>query len=213
MQSREFKERLRGGIAQTLTDMFSIFLRAASISVMVALPLLGKDLDPIERALASPDETLVAYTTPQGIATDVNGKEYGYGTKLYVRLTGNAKDGVLLLNNDRWMAAQWGPHSHLLGIEDHSDGHISEVYVYEIEAHGIGSSPVCKLVFRAPENGYDVKWFIEGWGMPHRTIRLRKEWIRHPVDSAGKIDFSLNLGTKTEARSFVIGTKPLPPPQ
>jgi hypothetical protein len=174
---------------------------------MVSLPLFAKDLYPIKGSLPSPDGTLVAYATPQGTATDVNGKKYAYGTKLYVRMAGTAKDGTLLLNNDRWMAAQWGPHSRLLGVEDHTDGHISEVYVYEVAAGGTGSKPACTLVFQAPGNGYDVQWFIEGWDMPHRTIRLRKEWIRHPVDSAGKIDFSYKLGGNTEVRSFVIGTK------
>ena len=49
--------------------------------------------------------------------------------------------------------------------------------------------------------------------MRHRTILLRKDWIQHSVDSAGRTDFSFNLGDRSEVRSFVIGTAPLPPPE
>jgi hypothetical protein len=178
---------------------------------MASLPLSAKDLDAIKGSLPSPDGTVIAFKSPQGYATDVHGQKYAYGTKLYVRNAGGSKDGELLLTNDRWMAAQWGPHSHLLGIEDHSDGHVSEVYVYEVTASRTASPPVCKLVFHSPENRYDVKWLIEGWDIPRRTIRLRKEWLRHPVDSSGQTDFSHNLGSKTEIRPFTISTKSIPP--
>ena len=99
------------------------------------------------------------------------------------------------------MAAQWAPHSHLLGVEDHVDGHISTVCVFEIS--GVQDSPLpdCRLVFESPDSAYDVQWFIQGWDASRRIIHLRRDEIVHAQN--GKQSF---ISTK---KSFVMGTAAL----
>jgi hypothetical protein len=190
----------------------SHYFRTAGICValFVSFFAFGDDLDSIDGPLLSPDGTLEVYKLPEGTSKDVNGNDLPYGTKLFVRRRGSSRPGILLLENARWMAAQWAPRSNLLGVENHWDGHASQVYVYELSVKG-GSQPVePKLVFRSPDNGYDVKWFIEGWDVSHRIIRLRKDAYVHPKDGSGQEDFSENRGSTSLHHSFVIGTKPLP---
>jgi hypothetical protein len=137
--------------------------------------LVGKDLDAIDHPLLSPDGFLEVYWLPEGVSNDVNGKPYDYGTKLFLRPKGSRRDGILLRENSRWMAVQWSPNSTLLGVEDHWDGHASEVYVYEITLSPDRKMMIERQVFHSPENAYDLKWFIEGWNVPKRMILLRRE--------------------------------------
>jgi hypothetical protein len=170
---------------------------------------LGKDLDEFRGPLRSPDKTLEAYSLPEGTSKDVHGVAFPYGIKLFVRQTGSGKPSVLVEENARWMAAQWAPHSNLLAVENHTDGHACRVDVYEFVLKGSPPSLECAAVFHSPDDDYDVKWYIEGWDPTRRVIRLRKDELYHPQDPSGQKDFSSNLGFTSIQKSFRIGTKPL----
>jgi hypothetical protein len=174
------------------------------VALFVSFFAFGDDLEPLRGPLLSPDGTLEVYELPEGMNKDVNGHDVPYGTKLFIRRHGLNSPGILLLENARWMAAQWAPHSHLLGVENHTDSHASQVDVYEPRVQDGSQSLECKLVFRSPDNGYDIMWFIESWDVTHRIIHLGKDEI---VLSK---DFSHNLGFTSTHHTFVIGTKPLP---
>ena len=156
--------------------------------------------------LQSPNHLFEVYTAPEGTDQDVNGASYDYGTKLYLRGAGTHVQGALLRENSRWMQAQWCPHTGLLGVEDHSDGHESQVYVYEValsaDRHGI----VYKLVFHSPDNAYDRQWFIEGWEPSQRIIHLRLEQRNHD-----DLDFQKDWpkGLVIRHVSYAIGTTAL----
>jgi hypothetical protein len=94
---------------------------------------------------------------------DVNGHVEGCGTKLFIRLRDQKGSGDLLRENGRWIAAKWSPDSNFIGVEDHWDGHASEVYVYKVTASAEHRFNV-RLVFHTPENAYDLQWYIERWG-------------------------------------------------
>ena len=156
--------------------------------------------------LQSPNHLFEVYTAPEGTDQDVNGASYDYGTKLYLRAAGSRAPGALLRENSRWMQAQWCPHSGLLGVEDHWDGHASQVYVYEVALSADRHSIVYKLVFHSLDNAYDRQWFIEGWEPSQRIIHLRLEQRGHD-----DLDFEKNWpkGLVTRHASYVIGTTAL----
>jgi hypothetical protein len=139
----------------------------------------AKDLEALDHPLFSPNGLFEVYWAPEGKAKDVNGNLYDYGTKLFLRRIGGRGQGVLLRENARWMAARWFPNSTLLGVEDHWDGHVSDVYVYEVTISADHQNVIEKQVFRSPESGYDLRWFIETWIPSKHTICLRREQRTH----------------------------------
>jgi hypothetical protein len=182
-------------------------LRIGGFVLTAAFFASGKDLDSLDAPLLSPNGILEVYRVPEGVDKDANGKEESYGTKLFIRKSGSKRSGILLRENARWMAAQWAPHSNLLGIEDHRDGHVSEVYIYEVNLESNSQLPECTLVFHAPNNGYDVQWFIEGWDTVRHIVHLRREEIRHLKSASGEEDFSSNQGRVLSHHSYVINIK------
>jgi hypothetical protein len=150
-------------------------LKTLSI-LLFLLPCLAaaKDLDAVWQSVQSPNGLFEVYRLPDYMAEDVNGKVDGYGTKLFLRKRGDHGQGILLRENGRWMAAQWSPDSRLLGVEDHWDGHASEIYAYKVTLSTDGKTS-SHLIFHTPENAYDLKWFIEGWGPGKSLLRLRRE--------------------------------------
>ena len=151
--------------------MFRILL---ILMMLLTRPAAAEDLKAISDPLASPNGQLEVYRLPEGMDKDVNGNNYGYGTKLFLRIHGDQNHEILLRENDRWMAVEWSPDSRLLAIEDHWDGHASEIYVYKVSISFDGKLQQ-RLVFHTPENTYDLKWFIEGWGPNNGILRLRRE--------------------------------------
>jgi len=149
------------------------------------------------KPIPSSDGHFEAHSTSEDLTPDAHG-EY-YGEKLYVRVRGSKENGVLLRENSRYMEIQWGPQSHLLGIEDHWDGHSCGVYVYAISTEVRSGHIQYKLVFESPHNEYDRIWIIEGWDMPHHTIRLKCEG-RYQPEGRGGYEFE---------KSFPIGTRAL----
>jgi hypothetical protein len=140
------------------------------------LPCLAaaEDLGAVDQPVPSPNGLFEVYRLPEGTDKDVNGKIYGYGTKLFVRLGHSQSQGILLRENTRWMAAQWSPDSNLIGVEDHWDGHASQIYVYKVTASADRKATV-QQVFHTPENAYDLQWYIEGWGPSKNLLHLRRD--------------------------------------
>jgi hypothetical protein len=133
----------------------------------------AKDLKALFQPLLSPDGVFEVYWLPEGSDKDVDGNSENYGSKILLRRRGDSHQGKLLRENTRWMAALWAPDSKLIAIEDHWDGHASEVYVYEA---GIGKDQALwsREIFHTPENAYDLQWFIEDWE-PNHVLHLRRE--------------------------------------
>jgi hypothetical protein len=150
-------------------------LKALSILlVLLSCVAAAKDLDAVVRPVSSPNGLLEVYHMSEGTDKDVNGNPYDYGTKLLLRRHGQQNQGLLLQENGRWMGALWSPDSRLVAIEDHWDGHASEIYVYKVTLT-TDNKVSSHLVFHTPENAYDLKWFIEGWGPSENLLHLRRE--------------------------------------
>jgi hypothetical protein len=149
------------------------------------------------KPVPSPDGLFEAHSTPENLTPDIHGDFYG--EKLYVRKCGSNENGVLLRENSRYMEIQWAPRSHLLGVEDHWDGHSCGVYVYAISTEIKSGHIQYKLVFQSPNNDYDRIWTIVGWDMRRRTIHLKCD-RRYQPEGSGGYEFD---------RFFVIGTRAL----
>jgi hypothetical protein len=164
---------------------------------------IGDDLDAINHSCLSPNGHFEVYRLPEGTGKDANDSLYDYGTKLFLRLCGSKKIGILLRENSRWMAALWSPDSRYLGIEDHWDGHGSNVYVYEVGLSEDRRSVTTKMVFQSPEqNAYDLKWFIEGWDPSSHMIHLCRE---QRANDGMEVPKSWAHHRAIEHLSFVIG--------
>jgi hypothetical protein len=140
--------------------------------LLVTFVCHAADIFPESTPQHSSDGLFEVYQMPGGVGKDVRGKPYFAGTRLFLRGAGSRAQGALLRENDRWMDQQWCPGEHLLGIEDHWDGHQSDVYIYEMELSPDRTIHY-RLVFKSPWNDYDRSWSIEGWEPKSRAIRLK----------------------------------------
>jgi len=140
-----------------------------------------------EHRFVSPNGDFEAYTIPAN--------EDGSGMKLFLHRANSRDLGVLLRQNNHWIDAKWSPNSQFLAVIDYLDGHISDVYVFEVGA----ADGAPKLLYHTPElHAYDVKWEVTGWDVPRREITLDKA-VKHEMP--GEITHE-----KIVAR---IGTTPL----
>ncbi|MCE0497034.1 MAG: hypothetical protein LV481_03700 [Methylacidiphilales bacterium] len=171
--------------------------------IISSLTATVDDSFPIGDPIPSSDLLFEVYSSPEGQAKDVHGQPYYYGEQIFVRLHGTKEKGVLLRQNSRWFDIKWAPHSHLLGLEDHWDGHSSRVYVYDI-CNGPGHPHFqARLVFISPNNDYDRQWFMEGWEPAQRKIRLRLEQRGNDAILGHEAWPSFLVAHRT----FVIGTE------
>ena len=158
-------------------------------ALLLAIPVLflADVIAASEHRFISPNGELEAYTTPAN--------EDGSGMKLFLHRANSRDAGVLLKQNNRWIDAKWSPDSRFLAVIDHLDGHISDVYVFDVGA--ADAAPT--LFYHTPDlHKYDVKWEVTGWDVPRREIVLDKE-VKN--EFPGKITHE-----KIVAR---IGTEPL----
>ena len=136
----------------------------------------------------SPDHRFDAYTIPHN--------PDGTGMRLFVRAAGSSESGVLLRENDRWIRANWSPDSRFLAVIDGSDGHVTDVFVYRVQASrgtvtkaSYASFPslgelatfaqaprvVADLWYHTPNPWtYDVQWNVVGWDASRSAILLTK---------------------------------------
>src|SRR5437763_756216 len=106
-----------------------------------------------EDSIPSPDGRFVAYRTPN--------PTHGIGKRLFVRFAHGTDPGRLLLENDRYMDAQWSPDSRFLAVTNYTDPDISVVLVFGIR--GQRAVPDAQLFFISPDPGvWDTKWFVSG---------------------------------------------------
>jgi hypothetical protein len=137
-------------------------------------------------SIPSPDGRFIAYHTPN--------LRDGLGQRLFVRFARDAAPTRLLLQNDHYtdaIDAQWSPDSQFLAITNHTDPHITVVLVFGI--HGDGQIPDAQLLFVSPEPGaWDIKWFVFGWDISHRSILLEKH-----VPGAEPQQRTFRIGTTT----------------
>ncbi len=139
---------------------------------------------------ASPDRAFEAYTTANHAD--------GTGMKLFVRRAGSDAAGILLAANDRWLTAKWSPDARFLAVIDHSDGHITDVYVFGVSGSDSSPAPGVALYAHNPHPGtYDVMWELAGWDLRRRDVllirddhkrphadRVRLHIVRHPLPTA-----------------------------
>ena len=148
---------------------------------------LTADALPADHQFLSPNGEFEAYTTPAD--------DDGTGMKLYLRRANSGDSDVLLRQNNRWIDAKWSPDSRFIGVIDHLDGHISDVYVFGVAT--VDASPT--LFYHTPDlHSFDVKWEVVGWDESQREVVLDKE-VKH--ETSGEITHE-----KIVAR---IGTEPL----
>jgi len=155
---------------------------------LLAIPLLFvAEALAADHQFGSPDGKFDAYTTAAN--------DDGTGMKLYLRRANSRDTGVLLRQNDRWIDAKWSPDSQFLAVIDHSDGHISDVYVFGV---AVANAAPTLLYHTRDLHKYDVKWDVTGWDVARRQITLDKE-VKHEMP--GKVTHE-----KIEAP---LGTEPL----
>ena len=91
----------------------------------------------------------------------------------------------------------------MLLVEDHGDGHSSQVYVFSFKANPQAAIAVTTK-FKSPDNGYDIKWYFVRWDEKGSNLVLRKDQILHSRDADGKLDMSKKLGQKSQNYDFPI---------
>jgi hypothetical protein len=140
-------------------------MRTSFAITMILLAALHS-VDADER-LSAPNGLLEAFTTAK--------EPDGTGMKLFVRHRHSRAPAILLLQNNRWIHAQWSPDSRFLAVIDHPDGHIADVYVFGITAANPARPPIATLFYHTPElRTYDVQWDVVDWLLPARSIILKK---------------------------------------
>lgn len=132
--------------------------------------------------VVSPDHRFEAYTTAN--------RSDGTGMKLFVHRYGSTKAGVLLAFNDRWLDAKWSPDSRFLAVGNHSDGHISDIYVFGVGKSADSSTPEVALYAHSPDlDTYDVQWEAVGWRLHRRDILLKKTLKFRPLAGRVRLHF------------------------
>jgi hypothetical protein len=188
----DIKSRQIAGIDRIRFDVAWVL----AIAIIIFTSLLKAASYP---RFVSPNHVFEAYTTPN--------TEDGTGMKLLLRRFGSSSLGMLLFSNMRWIDVKWSPDSQFLAVIDHSDGHISDVYVFGVEALG-SESIKATLYYHTPNPGtYDVRWDVVGWRLAKRSIILSKE-VRDQ-------EREVREHVPSVARSTVIariGATPLQPP-
>lgn len=92
---------------------------------LLAISLLfGAEALAGEHHFTSPNGEFEAYT--------IAANEEGTGMQLFMRGANSPDPGVLLRQNNRWIDAKWSHDSRFLAVIDHLDGHISDVYVFDV---------------------------------------------------------------------------------
>src|SRR5436190_22710092 len=96
-------------------------------ALLAAIPdLLLAEAFASEHRFISPDGKFEAYT--------MAANDDGSGMKLFLRPANSRDAGVLLRQNNRWIDTKCSPNSQFLAVIDHLDGHISDVYVFDVGA-------------------------------------------------------------------------------
>jgi hypothetical protein len=157
-------------------------------ALLAAIPmLLVAEALADEHRFVSPNGEFEAYSIPAN--------QDGSGMKLFLHRANSGDAGVLLRQNNRWIDAKWSPDSQFVAVIDHLDGHISDVYVFGVDA----ANEAPTLLYHTPDlHTYDVKWEVTGWDVQRREVTLDKTVKQ---EMPGKITHE-----KIVAR---IGTNPL----
>ena len=155
-----------------------------ALSLVMLQTGLSEEREHDWKPIVSSDSVFETHSTSEGTVSDINGNPVNFGEILYVRAHGTGEMGLPLHHTNRYLKVEWGPHSHLLAVEDHNDGHASEIYVYEISLEK--GNIQAKLVYHSPDNDYDVHWTIEGWDIVHRTILLQRAAYRDATEPGVK---------------------------
>jgi hypothetical protein len=150
------------------------------MSLLVAAKLLAD-----EHHFASPNGEFEAYT--------IAANDDDTGMKLFLRRANSTDAGVLLRQNNRWIDAKWSPDSRFLGVIDHLDGHISDVYIFAVAA--VDAEPT--LLYHTPDlHRYDVKWEVTGWDTSRRQVVLDKEMKQKTPDKITHEKIVARIGTE-----------------
>jgi len=150
----------------------------------ISLLLVAKALADEHHCL-SPNGEFEAYT--------IGANDDATGMKLFLRPATSPDAGVLLRQNNRWIDARWSPDSRFLAVIDHLDGHISDVYVFEVKAGNTGPT----LLYHTPDlHSYDVKWDVAGWDAPRRQVVLNKEVKQTTPDKITHEKIIARIGTE-----------------
>jgi hypothetical protein len=147
----------------------------------------------------SPNRRFEAYTTADS--------PDGYCMKLFLRRAKTRDEGALLLRNDRWIAAKWSPDSHFLAVVDHPDGHIADVYVFDVAAAAGSAAPTATLLYHTPNPGtYDVQWEVVGWHVKRRELILRQDVRDQNAHTFATHRVTAKIGTEPLKMKLPIGT-------
>jgi len=136
----------------------------------------------------SPDHKFLATCVPRNID--------GTGSRLLLSVTGKPDSKMLLRENDRWIEVSWSPDSKFLALTDGSDGHVTDIFLYRVQASDANDTKVklmslpafgdiaksahtpgirADIWYHTPNIWtYDVKWEFVGWADQGASVKLTK---------------------------------------
>ncbi len=98
-----------------------------------------------------------------------------------------------IFESPRWFDVSWSPDGRFFCIEDHADGHTTNLHVFGLLLRSSPDTLGCDLIYATPwPQNYDMHWKLLKWDMEKGVVKIQCHF-----DANGTAAFKRNWVTKT----------------
>jgi hypothetical protein len=140
--------------------------RAMHIKTVILVPLLGVVL-----SFVNADEQKFSARSPSGNYSCVAVRlEQGMKIMFQPKVPSKSE---LLLETQRWANPRWSQSDNWFCIEDHIDGHITQLHIYNITAGANGQLIITRAWSSPNPTQYDSHWGLIRWDFEHAVVKVK----------------------------------------